>query len=355
MSALDNVPGLGGYVAAQNQQQAQQAGQLQQVAQVLGLQQAMRKAAVEQQMRSDIASLGPNPSTDALGAVVSKYDPLQGFKIRQASEDRKAQLQAANERALAQLEQRSQFNDMMHEYRMAQARSEQDKQDEAARHNQVKEEIDRLRAQMTNNAVSPTEVLDPSDPTRMLRVDARVYKGGTLGAPGVIGVSGKEPVAAKKAEQVDSGRQGVNNLVATLSDLYKQLHEGGGITDPAQGALGNVGAAISASKAGQMVGGALGTKNQSLRNQIAQQRPLLLQAIKQATGMTAKQMDSNVELKMYLAAATDPTLDYRANMAALQKLDELFGLGGQTKAQQQPPAGGAPARQPQVVDFGALK
>jgi hypothetical protein len=69
----------------------------------------------------------------------------------------------------------------------------------------------------------------------------------------------------------------------------------------------------------------LGTKTQSLRNTIAQQRPLLMQAIMKATGMTAKQMDSNVELKLWLSTATDPTLDLQSNMKSLDMLEQLYG------------------------------
>jgi len=44
--------------------------------------------------------------------------------------------------------------------------------------------------------VTPTmsEVVDPADQSRMLRIDAKTYRGGTLGDPGVLGVSGKMPV-----------------------------------------------------------------------------------------------------------------------------------------------------------------
>jgi hypothetical protein len=100
----------------------------------------------------------------------------------------------------------------------------------------------------------------------------------------------------------------------------------------ANGAVSNVLAAVGSSGPGQFLGNMVGTENQSARNSIAQTRPLLLNAIKQATGMSAKQMDSNAELKMYLAAATDPKLDIKANMAALDSLDRLYGLGlGPTK------------------------
>ena len=47
-----------------------------------------------------------------------------------------------------------------------------------------------------------------------------------------------------------------------------------------------------------------------------------------ATGMSAKQMDSNAELKLYLATATDPTLDVASNKRALDMIETLYGRPG---------------------------
>jgi hypothetical protein len=128
-----------------------------------------------------------------------------------------------------------------------------------------------------------------------------------------------------KAQTVGIGKETVNTLIGGLKDEYSKLLSKGGITSTAQPAISNIPAAIGSSGVGQMTGKLLGTENQSARNTIAQSRPLLLQAIKSATGMSAKQMDSNVELKMYLAAATDPTLDYETNIKALNQLENLYG------------------------------
>lgn len=174
-------------------------------------------------------------------------------------------------------------------------------------------------------APSYRDVLDPKDSTRLITVDGRLYKGGTVGDVGVIGVAGKEPGAAKANETRGTGKESVSSLISTLKDHYDQLNTGGGIVNTKE--AWNVGNALQSSGIGQFGGRVFGTQNQSLRNQITQQRPLLLQAIRQATGMSSKQMDSNVELKIYLAAATDPTLDYQANVAALKKLDKLYGTG----------------------------
>jgi hypothetical protein len=142
---------------------------------------------------------------------------------------------------------------------------------------------------------------------------------------------GLEPIPGGPADMAATnkiaGKNQVDELIAGLQDQYRKLSAGGGITSTNQGALGNTQGWLSSSAAGQGIGKMFGTENQSARNSIAQSRPLLLQAIKNATGMSAKQMDSNAELKMYLAAATDPTLDLESNMRALEQLSNLYGGG----------------------------
>lgn len=128
-----------------------------------------------------------------------------------------------------------------------------------------------------------------------------------------------------KSQQKFAGQENVDTLISGLRDQYNTLLANQGITSKEAPALPNLRSSLSRSAVGQAFGQAVGTQNQSARNTIAQSRPLLLNAIKEATGMSAKQMDSNAELKMYLAAATDPTLDYESNMYALNQLETLFG------------------------------
>lgn len=142
----------------------------------------------------------------------------------------------------------------------------------------------------------------------------------------------------RKANEQQAGKETVDNVVSSLRSAYESLEKGGGITSIAQGPLSNVTAAISRSGVGQTVGGALGTRNQKERDSIAQARPLLLQAIMKATGMSAKQMDSNAELKLYLATATDPTLTLEANREALDRIEQLYGSGAKPGAAPPSPA-----------------
>lgn len=134
------------------------------------------------------------------------------------------------------------------------------------------------------------------------------------------------------------GRENVSTTIANLRDSYNQLNEGGGITNPNAGTIGNVTAGIASSGLGQATGRMFGTQNQSKRNEILMTRPSLLQHIMKATGMSAKQMDSNAELKLWLSTATDPTLDIAANMKALDNIERTYGVGGRGgQSPQQPP------------------
>lgn len=204
------------------------------------------------------------------------------------------------------------------------------------------------RAAVAEPAPTITQVVDPKNPKQMLNVNARLYRGGSLGDPGVIGVAGREPgyvardeKAAAKQTETDKSRRQVDDLVAQLGGYYDALSDEGGITSTGLRAGSNVMAGIASSGLGQATGRLFGTQAQSQRNSIVQMRPLLVQAIKNATGMSSKQMDSNVELKMMLATATDPTLDLEANRRALVNLAALYGTGGEAAPA---PLPGAPTR-----------
>lgn len=140
-----------------------------------------------------------------------------------------------------------------------------------------------------------------------------------------------------KAQALDAnkaaGAADVDLAVGTLRNAYDRLNEGGGITNTEKGTLDNLVAGASSSAPGQMVGKMLGTKNQSARNEIEMTRPALLAALMKATGMSAKQMDSNAELKLWMRTATDPTLDIQANRAALSKIEQKYLRGAQPQQQ----------------------
>lgn len=148
---------------------------------------------------------------------------------------------------------------------------------------------------------------------------------------GVVSKAGKPSAAYEKDLVTETkkveGQKTVQTLVSSLADQYKGLLQEGGITSTAQGAMSNIGARSGSSAVGQFAAGFVGTKAQELRDSIAQTRPLIINAIKDSTGMSAQQLNSNVELQNFLKAATDPTLSIEANLKALNNLSKLYGLG----------------------------
>lgn len=190
----------------------------------------------------------------------------------------------------------------------------------------------------TQAAPTVTMVLDPSDSTRMLSVDAKTYRGGSLGSTGVIGIAGKEPTVGKKQEAKETAQNNAATIIAKLRQSYDRLDELGGITSTENRAGTNISARMGASSVGQTVGSFFGTKTQAERDKIEQTRPLLMTTIMQALGLTAKQLDSNAELKLWLSSATDPTKSLEANREALNELERL--LTGEGKS------AGAKAKRP---------
>jgi len=118
----------------------------------------------------------------------------------------------------------------------------------------------------------------------------------------------------------------VSTEIIKLKDSYDKLFKGGGITDPSLSGYKNIVAKASTTPLGQGFASTFGTQNATERDKISQSRPLLMGAIMRATGMSAKAIDSNAELKLWLATATDPTKSYEANIEALQNIENLYGV-----------------------------
>ncbi|MFA5186978.1 MAG: hypothetical protein WC551_10900 [Patescibacteria group bacterium] len=115
-------------------------------------------------------------------------------------------------------------------------------------------------------APTMTEVVDPSDPDQLLRVDARTYQGGGVGSPGVLGASGKvssvagssglSPKEIQKREakypvatsSVKATTAEIDKLISDLKTL--KLHKGvSGITGLVYGRTPNVTAEARAAQA----------------------------------------------------------------------------------------------------------
>lgn len=185
------------------------------------------------------------------------------------------------------------------------------------------EKIAQLNREATaaNLAPSNVTIVDPANPDRMIAVDARRYApGATVGDKGVLGVAGKEPAAALRQNAKAEGKAQLAEILDQLELAYQKLDAAGDMPSKDRSGMSNIAASITALPGGQAVARAWGTDAQANRDVISSARMQLMNAIKQATGMSAKQMDSNMELQTWLKSVSDP---YQRYDAVQQILDNL--------------------------------
>ena len=328
---LASIPGYGAYIARRQMNEQQPMQELQQAGAALSLQGILEKQGQEAQLRKALAESGGDPDAALKAALTSgnvgaaaKLSPI--IQARETAATRKeAQAQRAQQ-FIMQLDQRQDVLDQKREEFLQ--RTEDAKQrtmfeqwykGESLKNRQAQDAIsNQLRAQgieLQRRDMQPLVPIVGPDGKPVLATRELAV--------------GKTPAGAgSKAEAVEAGKADVDKDIITLKSAIDSLHEGGGITSTTKGVLSNVGRWASNTGVGQTLGSMGGTYNQKARDVIAQARPLLLRSIMQATGMSARSLDSNAELKLWLSTATDPTKGYEANIEALNNIARKYGSGG---------------------------
>lgn len=123
------------------------------------------------------------------------------------------------------------------------------------------------------------------------------------------------------------GKSMVTNLITKVVPNIQALEQAGGATSTSNSATANVWSSIKSSDVGQYAQRITGTDEQSIRNKIKTQKPALMNAIRQATGLSASAMNSNTELQFYLQQIGDDATDTESQLFALKMIDELYGQG----------------------------
>jgi len=180
--------------------------------------------------------------------------------------------------------------------------------------------------------VAPTiaQIVDPANPNQMITIDARRYQGGGAGSPGVIGVAGKEPSAALRTNKVEAGKSQLADDLDNLRTSFQTLNDLRAIPSTERGVMSNIGSATAASGIGQMLGRATGTEAQVERDVINSARQRLVNSIKNATGMSAQQLNSNVELQTMLKSISDPGQSIQAAMRIIDDIEAAYVTGNGT-------------------------
>lgn len=189
-----------------------------------------------------------------------------------------------------------------------------------------------------DRAPTLTTIVDPTNSNQMLSIDARRYSGGGVGSPGVMGVSGKEPGAALRQNKVDTGRSQLADDLSNLRASFLALDKMNSIPSTQRGVLSNITSGVSASGIGQKAGQLFGTEAQVERDVINSARSRLVNSIKNATGMSAQQLNSNVELQTMLKSISDPGHSIQAALRIIDDIEKAYVTGGGMAPPPPPPA-----------------
>jgi hypothetical protein len=235
----------------------------------------------ENKLRTELSALGPNATQDQILAVLTKYgSPDRVLAALQGSADKAAQrettLQLGREKIEAKLESD-----------LRQAKTDIEKE-------QMKIEARKELAQLMASLKGPSSA---------------VLK------------------AQEKAEKVEEGQLALGDTLSTAQTLVKDLAKMGGMTSTSKGPLANLITSLQTGTVGQMGGRVFGTKEQAKRDELKSIRLQLLNAVKEATGMSAQQLNSNVELKTYLDSLGSEGMTKEANLAILDNLSRRYLKG----------------------------
>jgi hypothetical protein len=137
----------------------------------------------------------------------------------------------------------------------------------------------------------------------------------------------------KKAAEKLPGRKQVSTIIKKIRGAYEQLEKKEAIASEKRGGFANVVDYLATTTPGREVQKAFGTSASKYLSEIVNSRKLLATAIKNATGMSAQEMNSNVELQLTLDALTDPTQGIEAARSTLDTLEELYGAPRAAPAQ----------------------
>ena len=162
------------------------------------------------------------------------------------------------------------------------------------------------------------------------------------------------PAATKQAEATEKkegGKAQATDILDTLEGAYEELNRRKAIPSQQRGAVANVLASLGATQAGQTASRALGTPEQTERDVIASARNQLFAAVKNATGLSASNLNSNVEFTTWMNSLTEPSKSIESNRKILENMRRFIASGGTYTAKKED--GGAPAAGARPAGVGA--
>ena len=379
---LSQIPGLAGYLSAQQNDQTNQLGQIRQLGGLQGIlaqQQQMQAAqaaqAQEQELRGILSQTGGDPQK-AVAALLASGTP-KGIQLAAALKGMMpappadytlapgSQRRGRNNELLAEAPMREQRPpNASNLARLMEERAALPAGDPRIVHydNAIRKESETARQisppTIVNNnpaPITPVTIADPSDAAKTIIVDGRLYRGGGIGSPGVIGPGPKMTQAGAADAKTNLAMQGLGADLQKAEDLLtgvtrtsdNQVVKGNLPTGSGLGALYDAAAGF----AGLTPAGA--AEADSLKTVAAR----LVGRIPRFEG---PQSDKDVALYRQAAGdAGNEKLPRDRRLAAIRTMRELYagyesGARGRILDGQQRRATDRPGGTPRVINFNDL-
>lgn len=261
---------------------------------------AQYKIDQDEELRTKLASLPADVSQEEMMKVVMRYgSPDKVLQVVQMSADK----QAAREQALTL------------------ARESADAKVEAAR---VAGEA-RIEAARAAGA-SKLEIAQLVASTQ--RANAQLMASTKMDiAQLTAALKGPSAAEIKRQDAIDKaieGKASLSDTIDTASTLVEDLRKSGGMSSTASSGIANLFTKLQTSPVGQYAGQTFGTENQKNRDVLASTRLQLFNAVKQASGMSSSQLNSNVELQTWLNSLGSPGSTAEANQQILNNISNTY-------------------------------
>jgi len=254
----------------------------------------------EENLRKELSALKPNATEADVLKIVSKYGSadkvlatLQGSADRAATREQQLQIERDRAAAKVQAAQDKADSDM----RLAQERGATQTQ-LAQLAAQSRQEIAQMQAEARKDLATMTAALKGPSPA--------VIK------------------AQEKADKIAEGQAGLVDTVSVAKTLVKDIADMGGMTTTSKGALANLMTSLGTGTIGQAGSRLVGTPTQAKRDELNSVRLQLFNAVKEATGMSSTQLNSNVELQTWLKSLGSDTMSKEANLAILDNIENRY-------------------------------
>ena len=234
--------------------------------------------AQEEALRKELANLGPNATEADILKAVTKYGSAD--KVL-------ATLQASSDKA-------------------------------AQRQQQVELQKERIQAQI--------EAARERGATQQQIAQMQI-EGRTQLAQLAASLKGPSPAVIKAQERADKiaeGKAGLGDTVSVAKTLVNDIADMGGMTTTSKGALANLMTSLGTGTVGQAGARLVGTATQAKRDELNSVRLQLFNSVKEATGMSASQLNSNVELQTWLKSLGSDNMSKEANLAILNNIENRY-------------------------------